>query len=130
MSGLAAEPLMETRREAIPTRVDVDAQLLEALRRRDPSAAEGLVARFGDRVYRLAMGITRNPQDAEEAVQDAFWNVIRKIDVFRGDSAFGSWLYRIVTNAAYQKLPRIWRFSWSGHDADPPAEPGQAPSVG
>jgi RNA polymerase sigma-70 factor, ECF subfamily len=95
---------MKCPREAVPTRIDADARLLEALRRRDPSAAERLVARFGDRAYRLAMGITRNPPDAEEAVQDAFWSVIRKIDLFRGDSAFGSWLYRIVTNAAYQKL--------------------------
>src|SRR5882672_1361102 len=38
------------------------------------------------------------------SVQDAFWTVVRKIDMFRGESAFGSWLYRIVANAAYQKL--------------------------
>ena len=43
-------------------------------------------------------------QDAEEVVQDAFGSVIRKIESFRGASAFGSWLYRIVANAAYQKL--------------------------
>jgi len=44
---------------------------------------------------------TRIDRDAEEAVQDAFLSLIRKIDTFRGDSAFGSWLYRIVANAAY-----------------------------
>jgi RNA polymerase sigma-70 factor (ECF subfamily) len=33
-----------------------------------------------------------------------FWTVVRKIDTFRGESAFGSWLYRIVANAAYQKI--------------------------
>ncbi len=37
-------------------------------------------------------------------MQDAFWSVLRKIDTFRGDSALGSWIYRIVVNAAYQKL--------------------------
>ena len=37
-------------------------------------------------------------------MQDAFWAVVRKIDSFRGKSAFGSWLFRIVANAAYQKL--------------------------
>jgi RNA polymerase sigma-70 factor (ECF subfamily) len=52
----------------------------------------------------LATSITGNEQDAEEVVQDAFWTVVRKIDTFRGESAFGSWLYRIVANAAYQKL--------------------------
>jgi len=103
MSVLATEPVLETGREATAPRLDADAPLLEALRRRDPSAAERLVARFGDRAYRLASGITGNAADAEEVVQDAFWNVIRKIDTFRGDSAFRSWIYRIVSNAAYQK---------------------------
>jgi RNA polymerase sigma-70 factor (ECF subfamily) len=46
------------------------------------------------------MRITGNQQDAEEAVQHAFWSVARKIATFRGDSAFGSRLYRIVSNAA------------------------------
>jgi DNA-directed RNA polymerase specialized sigma24 family protein len=38
-------------------------------------------------------------------VQDAFWAVIRKIESFRGYSAFGSWLDRIVANAAYPEAP-------------------------
>jgi len=103
MSVLATEPVLETRREAIRPRLDPDGALLEALQRRDPSAAEELVARFGARAYRLARGITGNTEDAEEAVQDAFLSVTRKIDTFRGDSAFRSWIYRIVSNAAYQK---------------------------
>jgi RNA polymerase sigma-70 factor (ECF subfamily) len=72
----------------------------------DPTAAEDLVAAYGDRSCRLATRITGNAQDAEEAVQDAFLSVIRKIDTFRGDSAFGSWLYRIVANAGYQRCRR------------------------
>jgi len=84
--------------------VDRDSDLVEALRRREPTAAEQLVNTYGERAYRLTAGITGNGQDAEEAVQDAFWTVIRKIDSFRGDSAFRSWLYRIVANAACQKL--------------------------
>ena len=85
-------------------RVDVDAELVEALRREDPDAAEQLVERFGDRVYRLAMRITGLKEDAEEAAQDALWTAARKIGSFKGESAFGSWLYRITANAAYQKL--------------------------
>jgi len=91
---------------AVPTKVDRDRQLVEALRRREPAAAECLVAKYGDRAYRLATGIAGNSQDAEEVVQDAFWTVVRKIDTFRGESAFGSWFYRIVANAAYQRLRR------------------------
>ena len=85
-------------------RLDPDKDLLTALREREPTAAEALIIAYGDRAYRLASRITGNAQDAEEAVQDAFWNVVRKIDTFRGDSAFGSWVYRIVANAAYQTL--------------------------
>jgi RNA polymerase sigma-70 factor, ECF subfamily len=88
------------------TRLDHDRELVEALREREPTAAESLVATYGDRAYRLAIRITGHAQDAEEVVQDAFWNVIQKIESFRGESAFGSWLFRIVTNAAYQNLRR------------------------
>jgi RNA polymerase sigma-70 factor, ECF subfamily len=85
------------------TRIDPDGPLVAALRRGEPTATEDLVAAYGDRACRLATRITGNAQDAEEAVQDAFLSVIRKIDTFRGDAAFGSWLYRIVANAAYQR---------------------------
>jgi RNA polymerase sigma-70 factor (ECF subfamily) len=85
-------------------KVDVDADLVEALRREEPAATETLVERFGDRVYRLALRITGSNEDAEEAAQDALWTAARKIQTFKGESAFGSWLYRIAANAAYQKL--------------------------
>jgi RNA polymerase sigma factor (sigma-70 family) len=92
--------------KAVVSRVDRDRALVEARRRREPSAADDLLATYGDRACRLATRLTGNPQDAEEVVQDAFWCVIRQIDTFRRESAFGSWLYRIVANAAYQKLRR------------------------
>jgi len=98
----------ETSTVAHRSRADRDLDLLEALRRHEPTAAERLVTTYGERAYRLATSITGNDQDAEEVVQDALWTVVRKIDTFRGESAFGSWLYRIVANAAYQKL-RGWR---------------------
>src|SRR2546425_7064886 len=84
-------------------RTDRDRELVEALRLHEPTAAERLVATYGERAYRLATSITGSAQDAEEVAQDALWTVVRKIDTFRGESAFGSWFYRIVANAAYQK---------------------------
>src|SRR5213078_2352163 len=90
---------------AVETRkVDTDAALVEGLRRDDPEAPEHLVETFGDRVYRLALRITGSNEDAEEAAQDALWTAARKIGTFKGESAFGSWLYRIAANAAYQML--------------------------
>jgi RNA polymerase sigma-70 factor (ECF subfamily) len=85
-------------------RVDPDAALVQALREDAPGAAEALVNTFGDRVYRLAVRITGSNEDAEEVAQDALWTAARKIHMFKGDSAFGSWLYRITANTAYQKL--------------------------
>ena len=85
-------------------RVDPDAGLVQALRQGEPAAAEQLVNTYGDRVYRLAIRITGLNEDAEEVAQDALWTAARKIDMFKGDAAFGSWLYRITANAAYQKL--------------------------
>ena len=84
--------------------IDPDIGLVEQLRGEDPTAAEALVDVYGDRGYRLALRITGNVSDAEEVVQDALLTVVRKIDTFRGEAAFGSWLYRIVANAAYQKV--------------------------
>lgn len=88
----------------IARRAERDGDLLDALRSREPMAAERLVDTYGERAYRLARRITGNGPDADEVVQDAFWTVVRKIDSFRGESAFGSWLYRIIANAAYQKI--------------------------
>jgi len=88
------------------TRVDQDQALLEGLRRGDPQAMEQLVETYADRVYRLTIRITGSREDAEEATQDALWTAGRKIDTFKGESAFGSWLYRIAANAAYMKLRR------------------------
>ena len=88
------------------TRVDQDQALVEGLRRGDPQAMEQLVETYANRVYRLTIRITGSREDAEEATQDALWTAGRKIDTFKGESAFGSWLYRIAANAAYMKLRR------------------------
>jgi RNA polymerase sigma-70 factor (ECF subfamily) len=104
MEPTVPNPLMlDTPR--LPRRaIDRDAALVDQLRRQHPDAPEALLNTYGSRVYRLAVRITGSTADAEEVVQDALWAVVRKIETFRGDSAFGSWLYRIVANAAYQKV--------------------------
>lgn len=85
-------------------RTDRDAAIVRALRRGEPDAAERLVRAYRARALRLAARITGNRADAEEVAQDALWAAARKIHTFRGGSLFGSWLYRIVLNAAYQKV--------------------------
>ncbi len=80
-----------------------DLTLVERLRHGDTAALEILMARYADRVYRLAHGITGNAADAEEVVQDVFLTVFRKIQTFEGRAALGSWIYRVTTNAALIK---------------------------
>ena len=105
MERTYGKPVMEEERPAGPRKaIDPDAALVARLRRGEAEATEALLGVFGDRVYRLAMRITGNESDAEEIVQDALWTASRKIDTFQGKAAFGSWVYRITANAAYEKL--------------------------
>jgi RNA polymerase sigma-70 factor (ECF subfamily) len=66
----------------------------------DERAFEGLVERYQDRAYRLARRLLDSDGDAQDALQESFLSVYRKLASFRGESRFSTWLYRIVTNAA------------------------------
>ena len=70
----------------------------------DIGALEELYKRHKDKVYALALRLTNNVQDAEDIVQDVFVQVHRKLNSFRGDAAFSSWLYRIATNISMSAL--------------------------
>ena len=79
-------------------------KLVELLRGGEEAAFEALLKRYQGKIYRLALSVTKNREDAEEVLQDAFLSVYRKIASFDGRSAFGTWLYRITVNAALMKL--------------------------
>jgi RNA polymerase sigma-70 factor (ECF subfamily) len=81
-----------------------DAALVEELRMGVPAAVEALFDRYHSRVYGLAMSIVKNESDAEEVVQDVFLAVVRKADLFRGNSALYSWIYRICVNTCLMRL--------------------------
>ncbi len=86
-----------------------DAELVERLREGDADATETLIDTYGAQAHRLAVHITGSEADAEEVVQDALWTVVRRVEMFRGDAALGTWIYRITANAAYEKLRRRGR---------------------
>ncbi|HEY3820138.1 MAG TPA: sigma-70 family RNA polymerase sigma factor [Polyangiaceae bacterium] len=62
-----------------------------------------LVTRYQDRVYRLALRMSRNEADAEEIVQETLLLAHRSIATFHGDSRFATWLYRIAINQALMR---------------------------
>ncbi|MFF5566932.1 RNA polymerase sigma factor [Streptomyces sp. NPDC012623] len=70
----------------------------------DEEAFEILVRRHGPVMLRLAARLLGDRTEAEDAVQDAFVNAWRKLPEFRGESAFRSWMYRIVTNRCLNRL--------------------------
>ena len=81
-----------------------DTVLVDKLKGGDMDAFEELISRYESKVFNLAMRFTRNQEDAEEVLQDVFSTIYSKIEGFRGQSAFSSWMYRIIVNAAFMKL--------------------------
>jgi RNA polymerase sigma-70 factor (ECF subfamily) len=84
--------------------VETDEELVARARNKDFGAFEELVDRYDDKIYRLAYRFVRNETEAKEIVQDTFLSVWRKLDTFKGDAQFGSWLYRVAANAALMRL--------------------------
>lgn len=81
-----------------------DLMLIQKIRKGDQIAFEQLIEKYETKVFHLAMRFTKNEEDAEEVLQDVFMTLHRKLELFQGKSAFSSWLYRIVVNAAFMKL--------------------------
>src|SRR4029077_8790858 len=83
---------------------DADASLVSSLRAGDGRAFEILVKRHQGRLFKVALRITNNREDAEDAVQNAFLNAFKHLDGFRGDSRLATWLTRITINQALMAM--------------------------
>jgi RNA polymerase sigma-70 factor (ECF subfamily) len=90
----------------VPSTEPTDKELVARSRAGDTTAFTTLVNRHQRQIYRLALRMMGNDSDAEEVLQEAFLNAFEKLDEFRGDSAFNSWLYRIAANSALMRLRR------------------------
>jgi len=87
-----------------------DLELAARLQRGEAAAATELAAEYGPMIHQLAFRYMKNWEDAEEVAQDVLLKVVSKIELFRGDSALSSWIYRITFNTAMSRL-RNGRFS-------------------
>jgi RNA polymerase sigma-70 factor (ECF subfamily) len=74
------------------------ATLLEACRRGDREAAAALFDRCRDRVYTLALHLSADPAEAADVTQDVFVRVLGRLEQYRGEARFSTWLYRVVVN--------------------------------
>jgi RNA polymerase sigma-70 factor (ECF subfamily) len=83
-----------------------DLELVAAARAGSNAAFEELQSRYSGRLYRRIQSITRNHEDAEDALQDTFLRAYLALDSFEGRSQFASWLTRIAINSALMVLRR------------------------
>jgi len=81
-----------------------DTALVHACKRGDAAAFEQLVKRYDGRLFSIAQHVTHNREDAQDAVQEAFLKVFRKLTQFRENSQFSTWLFRITVNESLMKL--------------------------
>jgi len=89
-----------------------DADLVARARQGDPAAFGELIDRHRVSVYRAALAALGSHADAEDAAQDAFLAAYRRLDSFRGDASFKTWLLTITWHQAINRrrsLVRVWR---------------------
>ena len=108
-----------------------DLELVRRIKRGDDPAFREMVDRYHARIYSLSYGVLRNSEDAEEATQDTFLTLYRKIGTFDESKKFFSWFYRVALNSAYSRARRrrpgaavsledyLPRFQSDGHEASP-----------
>src|SRR5438309_3270607 len=87
-----------------PIELDDEAAVLEQARRGDTNALTGLLRRYEGKIFRLALHITQNREDAEDVLQEAFLKAYEHLNQFQGQSKFYTWIVRIAVNQALMKL--------------------------
>jgi RNA polymerase sigma-70 factor (ECF subfamily) len=87
---------------------------VEACRHGDREAVAELFEACKDRVYSLALHLTGNPAEAGDVTQDVFLRLLGRIEQYRGDARFSTWLYRVVVNVFLDR--RKSRRRWTAFD--------------
>jgi RNA polymerase sigma-70 factor, ECF subfamily len=83
--------------------MQTDAELVQDAKRGDLLAFRALYDRHAGKIFGLAYKYHGNTQDAEDSTQDAFMQAYRKLDSFKGEALFSTWLYRITVNICISK---------------------------
>ena len=82
----------------------LEATLVDRCRRGEPAAFEEIYRTHSPRLFGLIVRMVGNQADAEDLLQEVFLGAYRKLDGFRGESALGTWLYRLATNHVLDHL--------------------------
>jgi len=86
-----------------------EAAWIRQAQRSDAQAFEALYRLHIDKVYGLCLRMTGNVSEAEDCAQEAFIQAWNKLDKFRGDSAFATWLHRIAVNSVLGRIRKSKR---------------------
>ena len=81
-----------------------DSEWIRKAKDGDESAFEQLVLEYYARIYRMALGMLSNPQDAEDCAQETFLKIFRSLHTYNGKASFYTWAYRIGMNTCYDYL--------------------------
>ena len=95
-----------------------DETLVQQCQRGDMKAMTRLIVKYQDRVYNTIFKICQNRDDAAELTQDTFVKVLEKIDTFRGQSGFYTWLFRVAVNLTLNHCKRRFKLSPVSLDAE------------
>ena len=106
---------------------DDDLVLVHASQGGDVAAFEELVRRYDRKLLRIAQHVTNNLEDAEEAVQEAFFKAYRKLNQFQGNAKFSTWLIRIALNESITKLRKRRKAKELSLDENAQAEDNNLP---
>ncbi len=87
-----------------PIEIDEEAAVVAQARLGNANAFNELLRRYERKIFRLALHITQNREDAEDVLQEAFLKAFEHLDQFQGQSKFYTWIVRIAVNQALMKL--------------------------
>ncbi|MFQ5694558.1 MAG: RNA polymerase sigma factor [Terriglobia bacterium] len=113
------------RRQEVPGSLP-EAVAIRRAQQGDPEAFERLYHLHKGRVYSLCLRMLGNPSDAEDLAQEAFMQLYRKIQTFRGESQFSTWLHRLSVNVVLMHLRRKRLPLVSLEQEMEPGEPGES----
>jgi RNA polymerase sigma-70 factor (ECF subfamily) len=104
-----------------------DVALVERVRGGDVSAYDTLVRKYERQIFRIALRITQNREDAEDVTQDTFVKGFEKLDQFQGNSKFYTWLVRIAVNESLMRLRKRRTGKMVSIDEDVETDEGSVP---
>ncbi|MFZ5823156.1 MAG: sigma-70 family RNA polymerase sigma factor [Bacillota bacterium] len=105
----------------------LDEVLVKKAQDGDRNSLSELMVRYERKTYNLAYRLMGNHADASDAAQEALVRVCLRLRNFRGDSAFSTWLFRVVTNTCLDELRRRGRLRHASLDDALPVEEGAVP---